>query len=670
MFIINSIQLENFMSVDSMHLEFSPNQITAITGPNGAGKSTILNAIAFAVTGYRQGESSKDYVRIGCEKAHIHMEATFKGYPLSYDIDIYNSSKNPKVTSRTVVYNGRTYINSDYNQFMEEHRMEDLESLMFMFQGTNSIIESKPAERASLLKKLFKFEFPEIVDTLRTRMDQEKMEVVEYNAILSELNSRRYDRLPLLREVAPINITRWEGRIEEINRNLSLIGDTNEDEISSCERELASCRESLARSMKSMKEDEKSLEKARNHLSKVVSSLESMDIESLTLEADRTRTEQSEHEKEYALQQAEYSNLKSELDVLSYRERELSEQYRISLTGVCHACGQPIEKSHMENLSSSLDSTRRKMEELKKRMDGMGFDPRDSKRKEIGKRLSSLEESIKKYSIDMKTRESLETRVDDLSRLLSERQNTVSQLERKAGLLEEERKNLAEMEGLIKEKNNLVREREEIQGKLRTCRENSIKNNERREANRRLEEDMKVRDSRIRELTEKINSTSMDLTVVKKELDIFEKEFPNFIVLNACQHLEDVINEIVQRVFPYCRISLKLSKGGMNFFYTPENSDGGWVPVSMASGAQKMLIALSYFISLARLSGMSCIFLDEIDASCSAENSKLIYEFISKINLFEQVFFITHRPESIDIVKETNPNVKVLYVENGEYEEM
>lgn len=657
------------MSIDTLDLEFSSNQITAITGANGSGKSSLINAIAFAITGYRQGESYKDYVKTGYEKAKIKLDATFNGYPLVYDIDIYNSKKHPQPTNKVVTYNGKTYINSDYSQFISENKIEELESLMFMFQGSHSIIESRPAERAALLKKLFKFEFPEIVDKLRSRQEQKKLEIVEYNTLLKELNSKIYEKLPLLRETAPVNIKNWEGRVNEINSNLSLIGDTNENEIKECEDEIIEIQKILNNTTTKRKEDEASLSKAKYYLKEIEASISSTNIDTLNKELDNLREEQSNHEKEFASQQSKYTELKSSLDVLYYKEKELQEQYEISKTGICHACGQPIEESHLEHLKYQIEKTQGDILEKKEKIKQLGFDPRDAKSKEIRKKLQFTEDLIKKYNNDIKTKETILVRINDLSDLILERGNSILQLESKVKSLAEKKATLSEMEGLIKEKNNLIQEREDILNKLQTSRDNTIKNEERRASNKRLEKEKATRDSRILEITNKINEISLELVRIKKETDIFEKEFPNYIVLQACQHLEEVINEIVQRVFPYCRISLKLSKGGVNFFYTPEDSDGEWVTVSMASGAQKMLITLSYFIALAKLSGMSCIFLDEIDAYCSAESSKIIYEFIAKINLFNQLFFVTHRPASVDVVKETNPNVKVYIVHKGEYEE-
>ena len=659
------------MSIDSLDLDFEPNQIIAITGPNGSGKSSFYNAVSFAITGHRQGESVKDYVKAGCEKALIKMDTLFKGVPLSYSVEIFNSKKHPQPTNKIINYNGKVYINSDYSQFIAENKIDEAESLMFMFQGNNSIIESRPAERAALLKRLFRVEFPELVNDLKTELDQKKMETAEYSAVLNELKSATYEKSPLLREVAPINISNWEKRFQEIGVNLNLIGDTNENEIRECESELLSSKKFLSSQMSKTREDRASLSKLESQLKDLEISLNKRDLADLNKELDGLKREQAEHDKKYQEDQAIYFEMSSDLKILISKKAELEAHYETSKTGgTCHACGQTIDKKHLDNLVKQIQETENLVEAKRKEIKELEFDPRNAKGKELSKKLQYTEDLIKGYNNDLKTKESILVRIDGLRDLITERDTTISQIEKKISLLEKKKSSLSEMEGLIKEKANLIKERDEIQEKLQTARDNLIKNEERRIANRRIDEEKEKRDNKINDLTERINQCSISITRLKRQIDIFEKEFPNYIVLQACQQLEEVINEIVQRVFPYCRVSLKLSKGGVNFYYTPENSEGEWITVSMASGAQKMIITLSYFIALAKMSGMSSIFLDEIDASCSQENSKIIYEFLSKINLFSQVFFITHKPESIELVKEINPNVRVFYVDKGEYEEM
>ena len=134
------------MSIDCLDLEFSDTQITAITGQNGSGKSSLIYAIALALTGYRKGESYKDYIKTGKNSSKILLEILLKGVAASFDIEINGDKKKTGTLNRKVSYKGKTYLNSEFSQFIESEGLEELETLMFMFQGYHDIIDLKPAE--------------------------------------------------------------------------------------------------------------------------------------------------------------------------------------------------------------------------------------------------------------------------------------------------------------------------------------------------------------------------------------------------------------------------------------------------------------------------------------------------------------------------------------------
>ena len=174
--------MQNFMSIDELDIDFEDNEVMAICGQNGSGKSSLLYAIAFLLTGYRKGESYRDYVKTGCDTAYLYLEATLKGSPLYCEAELLGNQKKGimQPTKRKTIYKGVTYLNSDHNQFIKENELSYVEALLFMFQDSNKdIIDAKPSERAAMLKKLLKFEFTDIVDKLNQEQELKKIEKVE-----------------------------------------------------------------------------------------------------------------------------------------------------------------------------------------------------------------------------------------------------------------------------------------------------------------------------------------------------------------------------------------------------------------------------------------------------------------------------------------------------------
>ena len=119
------------------------------------------------------------------------------------------------------------------------------------------------------------------------------------------------------------------------------------------------------------------------------------------------------------------------------------------------------------------------------------------------------------------------------------------------------------------------------------------------------------------------------------------------------------------------KVSLKLNRSGVSFYYLSESSDEDWLTVKMASKAQKKTLSLAYQIALAKMYGLSCILVDEVDDAMSDENAKMIYEFMASLEDFQQIIFISHRQESINTMMNSGRDNIVMYkVAHGEYEQI
>ena len=670
MIILKTLHIENFMSIDCLDLEFSDTQITAITGQNGSGKSSLIYAIALALTGYRKGESYKDYIKTGKNSSKILLEILLKGVPASFDIEINGDKKKTGTLNRKVSYKGKTYLNSEFSQFIESEGLEELETLMFMFQGYHDIIDLKPAERANLLKKLFKFEFPDIVEELKRNQEQIKVESLQQNAKVEELKSRIFTRTPLLREMPQEGIKTLEERFDSVSKILEGIGDIDEDSITKCDSEIALTEKELRSIESKINSDTRTLDSLRRSLKETEDFIRDNSKEALYAILDHIEKELEEYNSQYKELKEKDKDLNEKLKLSTYRVKELEGHYTISKTGVCHSCGQPIDKEYLSNLEKELNSAKEELNSIKDSIRELNFDKSNKKGKELENKVEDVKGTLRKTESYEASLESTTNRISDLTNLIEERKKAYSLTQEKMRTLQTKKIELDSLKEAIRERDSLMEERNTIKSKLQTAKDNKIKNIERRNTNERIDREIMERDLRVKELTERSNTLSISLNKVKQEIDIFETKFPNFIVLQACQKLEDIINSIVQKVFPYCKVSLKLSKGGINFFYTSETSEDEWIPVSMASGAQRRTLSLAYFIALAKLSNISCIFLDEMDASMSPENAGIVYDFIGSLDYFDQVFFISHRKEAHEAVKARNDKLITYLVENGNYSEI
>lgn len=664
MIVLKDIYLKDFMNIKELSLQFDNNAITQITGKNGSGKSTLIYAIAFALTEYRKGESYRDYIRNGLEEARVILNAELNGFPINYDIEI-RAKGNP--IKKKVTYKDVTYLNSNYKQFSKEYDIEFFEDLMFLFQNDNSIIDAKPSDRAIILKKLFKFEFNDIVNSFRKKEEEDNFKNIETTTLLNELKSRKYELRPLVREILPTLIKDWESKVKLIDNDLSKIGNFEYEDYST---EYSSLLSNINKIQAQVSKDKIEIHDLENE----IESAEKNDYENnLKLERDhkeKIQTQIDSQIKSINKEDSEIKSLQSDKRLYNFQISKLKEQIEKGLEGVCHACGQAISKDHVEGL-----------------------------KKELKKQESNLSNIVTKENLHLHTKESYQLAMSNMKKDLDACSNSIEEYAKKLNKLENNKKDLIykrnafdrskqyldsllEKEKIYKKlieqnestkeiyerKEDLLREKQNLQNKILEARDITIANKEKRESNKLIEEEKKNRDTKVDELSIKLNNILTDANNIKTCIDIFENLFPNFILLKACEQLESYINSIIQRVFPTMRVKLRQNRSGVSFFYRFDE-DSEELPVCMASGAQKTMLSLAYKVALAKLAGVQCLILDEIDASMSETNSRLVYDFLINLNGFTQIIFVTHKVSVKSYILENNRDKAIVFydVEDGNY---
>lgn len=639
------------MCIDSLDLSFNENAIVSISGKNGSGKSALIYAIALCITGHRYGESYRDYVKSGEDTSSIILDAELKGEPIHYEVSIKGNNKTGNPLKKEVTYKGITYLNSDYSSFMKDNDLDYIENLMFLFQGNNELISSKPSERAAILRRLFQFEFTSIVNSFKEKLDQDKIKMIEDEAVLNELQKRTFQESTLLREVPQSRLDAWEDEIKDLNESIFKLTnieavDYNAD-IEYAEKKIASFNNNLDY----FKEEKARLEKIIN------SPIDQTDFSIL-----------EEMNKEHGTIQPEIQKLNSSVLLLEKDVDSLSKQIEIGKKGICHSCGQPVDKSHVdklilqqEEINKTLTSQKEEREVLVKK-----FNKLTSDIKKMEKQKRDYEKLVEQIDLAKKNHCDIEVKITDNEYDLNKWNNTLRDLENKQEAAQEAL-------NLLANKNSLISKRDELQTRLSDAKEVISINKEKANQNSILRKERDNNNRRIREMSININSLSSDMNISKQCLNIFENQFPNYILLRACGQLENYINNITNTAFKGFKVKLNQSRGGVSFFYkTGEMSDDeDWLPVCLASGAQKTILSLAYIIALGKMYGINCLLLDEVDSACSPETAKTIYKFIAELDGFNQIIFISHNEESREAMRESNRDNIIFYsVSDGNYELM
>lgn len=667
MFILSKISIKNFMSISEQEIEFGEG-IVGITGENGSGKSSLLNAIGLCITEYRAGDSLRDYVKAGEIEARINLEGFYKGYPISYEVVINNRPYgNP--LKRKVSYKGKIFENSDYSKFLKHENLENLEKVMFLFQGDTSLTSIKPFERAAALKQLFNFNFEDQVNSLNESILRVQTDRVRMNGSLDAYKSRSFEKQLLSREVNDSTINSWESDYLSINHQLSSLNNLKDDqtnllksEIESLEREKKKSELSIDTSERNIKDYKKEIESIRlfiseNENKKIPENLEDS-INTLDEKLAGLKSDLSEA-----------TDIKN---IHFYKVKELKNQIEVGKKGYCHSCGQKIEETYVEGLQDQLKQEESALKDITGKIDDLKklINETTLEKEKNESTLRDLKNIIDRVSKEKKRLEEKEHSLSVLEDSLREKRSNIDLMENQLSYL---RESLKEQDSLLKkleEKEDLLKKSKDLENKINEAKAIKTGNELKKAQNEKMEKERAECNNKIIELSKEINEADLKIKGLKSSLDVFQRDFPNFIVLRACSQLEGYVNEFVHRVFPHMDISLKQERQGVQFYYKVKGQDRE-LSIKMASGAQKSVLTLAYKIAEAKLYGLDCILLDECDASLNDENSSLLYKFIAEINSFKQLIFVSHRKKAIKEVYESfKGNMKCYWVDAGVYSEV
>lgn len=651
------IEITDFMSIEHLQMNFSANETKMISGENGAGKSALFNAIALVWIEYRKGESYKDFIRVGCETAHIIHNAIFDGEPIHFDITISND-KYATPLIRKIEYLGRTYNNSECTALFKTFDMEHLEHIMFLFQRDNSIVDLKAGERAKLLKRLFHFEFEAQVQELKARLLTEQTSYHDNSIRLEELSKREFREQEILPVASEEEKLAAIDSIKAIDVKLAELGSLDSSQLKDTQIALQDARDHVA----AQGIVEKKLREDIQHLAKQLS-----DIEALTLPSPPEMMDTTSLRDELTLTDNTLVQLQYAVQTHTKEIADLELYTSIATEGRCHVCGSAVDARTVEKLKSDLEIAKRELESARQ-----GQQQYQRFRNTQLTILNKKEDEIKQYRAEVQNVNWRKSTAAGIRELLAAKENSLAMelralqgyMERVA-YLEAQLSMLGSLEAQILECDKLLQDKASLQEWLEERNRCIAINDERIAANRRLIEEKSAHDMLLRDIAQSISEAAGSIETLKNAISVLETDFPNFIILQTCGQIEGYINDVVQRVFPYMQVTLKPNRGGVEFYYTVDYTTNRWLSVKMASGAQAAILSLAWRVAIAKLYGVTTILLDEIDADCTDENSKLLYEFVASLDMFHQIILISHRKEALRAVAALADNVTCYWVTSG-----
>lgn len=682
---LNTLQLENFMCVEHADLDFKDQKVIILLGENGHGKSSVLDAISLCLNETKRGDSFKDYIKRGTDRAHIVLDCELKGIPALFDV--YINQKGPM--ERTLIYNNdkeHPYVNSEVSKVLESLDLSYYADIIMSMQGEDDITKLSPAQRADYLQKLLNFSFDDEVKLCKEHLELLKNQAKHNEELIGITNntistrqsqlsrippddfSDRINDLNSAKDVIINNLAKYTGlnnNMSEISSKLNLILQ-KKYKLESAISDLSKRLEELPNLKDSLASQEKLIQESNDTVSSKLQERDQL-TKSLT---EFNSSEGSLDEKR--------NNIISELANKQAELRTVEKHITLIDSGKCPTCGHEFDQADRDTYTKQNDELLATIGDLTNQQNSIQAEINSVKEEHskisvnlnsCERELNSLQNTITSATSSSKTIE------DNIAYLEGEANSTLNSYNTEyQDLLKEEdelNKKQAQLSASLKEYEQLNTDLQNAQIQLNSLnqkalnRENIIKNNE-------------LIKTEVANLTETVSNAQTELeklhreeTTYKEAQVLLSKNLPDYLIIKACAALEREMNNFIHIVFPEMEVKLFQNKKGIEFFYTTDDttdySKDKLSNVKMASGFEKSVLSIAFKIALCKAYNLPFAFFDEVDGQGTDENASKLFKSLLTNGLFDQVFVISHKVSVRDTIKSTADDVRIYYVNHGDF---
>lgn len=254
-------------------------------------------------------------------------------------------------------------------------------------------------------------------------------------------------------------------------------------------------------------------------------------------------------------------------------------------------------------------------------------------------KLNSIKEKADLYSSQI---ESLEKEVNDLENQHNSKLKEMEELSKKIELFSV---------GTFDE-NKINKLEEELKSYDSVVAENKVV----KEYNEHLEETKKadkVELEKFKEKKQKFEKEKFDLESAKV---VMSKDYPNWVIVNSIQNIQDDINEFVDQVY-YKPLNVKfdMTKTGISMRF------GDDIKINRLSGAEKAITNIGFCESFNKNLDLNTILLDEPDSALSEARKQSFYESLLEMkNIFEQMIIVTHSEKMQSFIQANDTDCNII----------
>lgn len=733
MLTLTSIRIRNFRAIKELTFKPKEEGITGIFGQNGAGKTSILTAVMFALYGVRpKGINVTALRRIGSDKEECSVSVVFKHLGQQVEIIRELKGSNNRVVVNIYVDGQAETVTSvgAADRWVAKRLGIDAEGFLTAFvvrqKELDSFVRADPAERKKIIEKLAGVET--INNALKAAREDEKdsrktvdmlpgsqdqvdaagADVDYYSdeaekaasslsltrSTLEAINSERtelFKTIQSLRDSATTverlnnKVTQLESEIPDLESQINRVAYVTEisqeedvqtlrerykeisDQVNSLREKQAQATHQLNQGNKRKQEITVTLEQAQKEIARVQSAYAGVTLESLQTQINENIQLQSDH--------------KVRIGQLTSQSSELEESVRmLEGTADCPTCQTHLSNPEalISQFKATVEGNRAEVQRLREEIDNLR-----NRQVELGGdldaliRVSTLEESVTKYSDEIVQIDTMIVSLPDSGKLEAElakktkEQERIIELGSKAKTFNEDRTLHA---SLVERREIALQELAEV----KILQEKDVKNFK----PKALEDAQKKLDSinsEFERLSRDINGYTADHTAAnvrfqtakstytrayeqwekKKKLqeahasktlttDMLEK-FRQETVSSIAPELSDNATELISAMTNGDFTEIKLDD---DFKASLVDAQGIERPVAWLSGGEESAVALALRLGVASLITGGTPELLWLDEPLTAQDKDRRASILSMIRSLptNQILLINHAQEAQDIV--------------------
>ena len=681
---INSLVLHNFTCVSHAEFDFSDDKTILLIGKNGQGKSSILSAIALCLTGETRGTAFKDLIKLGKDDGYVKLNALINNKPL--DIEVTLHIKNGRV--RTIKYEDKIYVNTDANDLIKSLEIDFYADIMLSIQGKSEDITNQgPAERKYYLQKLLNFEFTEKLkpykektETLNSTIDEIEKSIKVSEELITQKNKEIQDEIDFFfTDSDIINLQKEIGdltqEIDDFGENIKKKNDLV-SELSKLKSQNSDLKNEKSQNLIKIK----NLNEKKSEYDNLENEIKEIDLK-IAEEIENLKRVTQENEDAKKIMDSHNEILKeaqNEKNKLDYELKDIKKKKDLLSKGKCPTCGNEFTSTEIEDVEKSYNEIIEKCERAASNIKSLEINFATAS---VDYNNSTFSVNNLNSSINLEKRQKsyleskLNTKPDfgNISVLIDRNNEIDSLINTKNSEINNKENEIKEIDNSLSEYNRINKELKEKQDLLNRYNNAILKNNLILQNNKIIRESIISMEEQIKNNMSSLESYRKSLISYSDCIEIFEKTFPNYLIVKTCTKLEKAINNFIQTIFPEMEVRLFQNKQGVEFFYTPERSKiKKWVKENLlnaknASGFEKAALSMSFKVALLKAYDIPFAFLDEVDSAADDENSENMFKAIITNSIFEQLFIISHKSSVRDSIVTIAPKAKVYYVSKGSF---